>query len=244
MNIDNALVSTDWLADNLDNENLRIFDTTVYLQPKEGGGGYDIETGLANWTKGHIPGAGFLELVTEFSDATTDIPFMMLPAERFCELAASHGVSDDSLVVLYSDGIPMWATRAWWMFRSVGFDNVVVLDGGWQKWQREGHPVSDTDTPYPAGSMSANPRPEMWVDKDDMLRFLKDGGVCMLNTLSPDVYSGKVQNYGRAGHIPGSYNVFYGDLIDAEAGTYLAGEALSERFRASGSLDPGPVVLY
>lgn len=244
MKIDNALVSTDWLADNLENENLRIFDTTVYLQPKEGGGGYDIETGVANWTKAHIPGAGFLELVTEFSDTTTDIPFTMPPAERCCELAMSHGVSDDSLVVLYSDGLPMWATRAWWMFRSVGFDNVFVLDGGWQKWRREGRPVSDVDTPYPTGSMSVNPRPEMWADKEDMLRIMEDGSSCTLNTLSPEVYSGKLNNYGRPGHIPGSHNVFYGDLIDPDAGTFLPVDALSERFRASGSLDPGPVVIY
>lgn len=244
MKIDNALVSTDWLADHLENENLRIFDTTVYLQPKEGGGGYEIETGVANWTKAHIPGAGFLELVTEFSDTTTDIPFTMPPAERCCELAMSHGVSDDSLVVLYSDGLPMWATRAWWMLRSVGFDNVFVLDGGWQKWRREGRPVSDEDTPYPTGSMSVDPRPEMWADKEDVLRIMEDGSSCMLNSLSPEVYSGKLNSYGRPGHIPGSRNVFYGDLIDPDTGTFLPVDALRERFRASGSLEPGPVVIY
>jgi thiosulfate/3-mercaptopyruvate sulfurtransferase len=244
MKIDGALVSTDWLADNLDNENLRIFDATVYLKPKEGGGGYDIEGGHGNWSKSHIPGAGFLDIVSEFSDGTTDVPFTMPPAEQFCALAAGHGVSDDSLVVLYSDGIPMWATRTWWMFRSVGFDNVVVLDGGWQKWQREGRPVSDAAAAYPAGNMSANARPEMWVDKDDMLRVMNEGGACNLNALSPDVYSGKIDNYGRAGHIPGSHNVFYGSLIDADEGTFLPIETLSERFRASGSLDPGPVVIY
>jgi len=243
MRIDNPLVSTDWLADNLDNENLRIFDTTVYLAPKEGGG-YDITTGDANWAKSHIPGAGFLELVAEFSDMTTDIPFTMPSPERFCELAASHGVSHDSLVVLYNDGVPMWPTRAWWMFRSVGFDNVVVLDGGWQKWLREGRPVSDADTPYPAGSLSANPRPEMWVDKNDMLRVIEDGSSCNLNALAPDVYNGKLNNYGRPGHIPGSHNVFYGDLIDPDAGTFLPVKALSEKFRASGALESDHIMVY
>lgn len=244
MKIDSALVSTDWLADNMENENIRIFDVSVYLKPKEGGGGYDIETGLANWTKSHIPGAGFLELVTEFSDQTTDVPFTMPPAERFCELAAGHGVSDDSLIVLYSDGIPMWATRAWWMFRSVGFDNVAVLDGGWQKWLREGRPVSDAGASYAKGSMTAKHRPEMWIDKDDMLRIAEDGGTCNINALAPDVYSGKLQNYGRPGHIPGSHNVFYGSLIDPDAGTFLPVEALSEKFRASGALETDRVVIY
>lgn len=244
MKIDNALVSTDWLADNLDNENLRIFDATLYLKPKEGGGGYDITSGRENWTKSHIPGAGFLDIVTEFSDTTTDVPFTMLPAEQFRELAISHGISDDSLVVLYNDGMPMWATRTWWMFRSVGFDNVHVLDGGWQKWHREGRPVSDSDTPYPAGNMSVSPRPEMWVDKDDMVRVMNDGGSCNLNALAPDVYNGKLNNYGRAGHIPGSHNVFYGDLVEPDAGTFLPVEALSEKFRASGALESDHVVIY
>ena len=241
---DGALVSTDWLADNLEQANLRIFDTTIYLKPKEGGGGYQIDSGRDNWTKSHIPGAGFIDLAKEFTDQETEIPFMMPPPEQFRDLACAHGVSDDSLVVLYSDGIPMWATRAWWMFRSVGFDNVAVLDGGWQKWLREGRPVSDLAAAYPAGTLTVNPRPEMWADKDDMLRIMEDGSACTLNALSPAVYKGETNQYGRAGHIPGSHNVFYGSLIDEDSGTFLPVEEMSEKFRANGSLAAERVVVY
>lgn len=244
MKIDGALVSTDWLTDNLKQANLRIFDTTVYLQPKEDGSGYQADSGRDNWGKAHIPGAGFIDLIEEFSDSANPIPFMMPPAERFCDLAAAHGIGDDSQVVIYSDGIPMWSTRAWWMFRSVGFDNVMVLDGGWQKWQREGRPVSATESSYPATTLSFNDRPQMWANKDEMLRIIENGSACTLNALSPDVYNGETNRYGRAGHIPGSHNVFYGSLIDPDAGTFLPPERLSEKFRGNGSLDAERVVVY
>lgn len=244
MTIDGALVGTDWLADNLEQADLRIYDTTVYLQPKEGGGGYQADSGRDRWSQAHIPGAGFLDLIAEFSDPTTDIAFMMPPAERFRDLAAGHGVRDDSKVVLYNDGMPMWATRVWWMFRSVGFDNVAVLDGGWQKWQREGRPVSDAEAPYAPGTLSIDPRPGMWADKNDMLRIMEDGGACTVNALAPDVYSGETNRYGRAGHIPGSHNVFYGSLIDADTGMFLPAPALSEKFRPNGSLAAERVVVY
>jgi thiosulfate/3-mercaptopyruvate sulfurtransferase len=243
MKIESALVSTEWLADNLEQADLRVYDTTIYLQPKEGGG-YQTDSGRDAWAKAHIPGAGFLDLIAEFADTTTDIPFMMPPADRFRDLAAAHGVADDSRVVLYNDGMPMWATRAWWMFRSVGFDNVAVLDGGWQKWQREGRPVGASAATYPAGTLSIDPRPEMWADKGDMLRIMADGSACTVNALAPEVYSGETNRYGRAGHIPGSHNVFYGSLVDTDAGTFLPPADLSEKFRPTGSLDAERVVVY
>ena len=99
MNIDGALVSTDWLAENLEQANLRIFDTTVYLQVKADGSGYQADSGRDAWAKTHIPGAGFLDLIEEFSDSNNPIPFMMPSAHTFCDRAAAHGISDDSLVV-------------------------------------------------------------------------------------------------------------------------------------------------
>lgn len=244
MNIDGALVSTDWLAENIDRTDLRIFDTTVYLQVKADGGGYQADSGRDGWAKAHIPGAGFLDLIEEFSDSANPVPFMMPPADMFCARAGAHGIGDDSYVVLYSDATPMWATRAWWMFRSAGFDNVVVLDGGWQKWQREGRPTSDAVPNYPPANLSPKPRPQMWANKDDMLRIIEDGSACTLNALSPDVYNGETNRYGRAGHIPGSHNVFHGDLIDPEAGTFLSRDRLSQQFRDAGSLEAERVVVY
>jgi thiosulfate/3-mercaptopyruvate sulfurtransferase len=243
MKLDNSLVSTAWLADNLKQSSLRLFDTTIYLQAKEGGG-YDVESGRSNWQGAHIPGAGFLDLAKEFADQSSGLPFMMPLAKEFCQRAAAHGVSDDSAVILYCDGMPMWATRAWWMFRSVGFDNVAVLDGGWQKWRSEDRPVDRATPKYATGSLSVKERPQMWANKADMLRIIEDGSACTLNALAPDVYSGEANRYGRAGHIPGSHNVFYGDLINASDGTFLPVETLGDKFSLTGAQDAERVVCY
>lgn len=243
MKLDSALVSTQWLADNLGQANLRVFDTTISLKVKEGGG-YQADSGYDKWRDTHIPGAGFLDLAKEFSDQNTDVPFTMLPPEQFRERAAAHGISDDSTVVLYNNGMPMWATRAWWMFRSVGFDNVAVLDGGWQKWQSEGRPVDKITPDYPNRKLSVGSRPELWADKEEMLRVMQDGSACTLNALPPDVYSGDINRYGRAGHIPGSHSVFCGQLIDADNGTFLPVETLSEKFRDSGALEAQRTIVY
>ena len=244
MNIDNALVETQWLEENLHDPLLRVFDTTIYLSVKPDGGGYQAESGRENWRKAHIPGTGFIDLATEFSDPDTDIPFTMPSPLRFAELVAKHGVSNDSRVVLYNDGMPMWSTRAWWMFRSVGFDNAAVLNGGWQKWQAENRPT-DAATPAPArGDFTVNPRPQLWADKAEVIKNMQDGGACTLNALAPDVYSGETNRYGRAGHIPGSLNVFYGDLIDPQSGAFRSSADLEATFRASGALDEDRVIVY
>ena len=140
MNMPQPLVSSDWLADNLDSPDLVIFDTTLYLRHKEGGG-YLPESGRENFEQSHIPGAQFFDHIKEFANPDIDIPFMMPEADAFAELLKPYGVSDNSLVVFYNDGIPMWSTRAWWMFRSVGLNNVAVLDGGLKKWRAEGRPT-------------------------------------------------------------------------------------------------------
>lgn len=244
MNIEGALVSTDWLAKSLERPDLRIYDTTVYLQVMVDGSGYQANSGHEAWAQAHIPGAGFLDLIEEFSDDTNFTPFMMPPPREFCDRAAKNGIGDDCLVVLYNDGAPMWSTRAWWMFRSVGFDNVVVLDGGWQKWRREGRPTNDDMPTYAPSNLSSNPRPQMWADKNAMLEIVKNGSACTLNALSPDVYSGRINRYGRPGHIPGSHNVFYDKLVDPDTGTFLSRELLIKQFSDSGSLEAERVVIY
>lgn len=243
MKLTDPLVSVDWLASHLDRPQLRIFDTTVHMQHKPGGG-YLTESGYEDWRKAHIPGAGFLDLAGEFSDPDSEIPFTMPSPERFCQLAAEHGVSDDSAVVLYSHGPVMWATRAWWMFRSVGFDNVAVLDGGWQAWSGGNRPVSSGLDAYPCGQLHPKPQPHLWADREEMQANQQGKGVCTLNALAPTVYSGEDNRYGRPGHIPGSYNVFNGDLLDPESGRFLERDAIREKFKASGALTAERVVVY
>ncbi len=244
MNLDGPLVTTQWLADHLGEASLRIYDTTIFLSHKENGFGYIPISGRDEWEAEHIPGAGFLDVIEDLSDHTTAIPFTMPPADLFAAAMASHGVGDDSTVVLYNKGFPMWSTRVWWMLYSVGFDRVAVLDGGWEKWQREERPVSDALPEHPAGSLTPRVQPEMWAAKDDMLAMIAGGSPVTINALSPAVYSGETNQYGRPGHLPGTHNVFYGDLLDADSGEFLAPDQLKKLFEASGALESDRVITY
>ena len=244
MNMPQPLVDTAWLADNLNRPDLIVFDTTLYLRHKEGGG-YLPESGRENFDRSHIPGAQFFDHIQEFADPNTDVPFMMPEANAFAELLKPYGVGDNSHLVFYNDGIPMWSTRAWWMCRSVGINNVAVLDGGWQKWQAEKRPVSaETSRPEPASKLTVKANPSFWADKETMLENISTAAACTINALAPAVFNGEKNQYGRPGHIPGSHNIFYGDLINEQDSTFLPADQLREKFASVGALEDKPVIAY
>ena len=244
MQLPGPLVSTAWLAAQLNQPGLRLLDATVFLHVNPDGAGYIPESGRAKWAEGHIAGTQFVDLLGEFSDQTSAVRFTMPPAARFCELAGALGVGDDSTVVVYSSGSPMWATRLWWMFRSVGFDRCAVLDGGLARWLAEGRPVTTGVTSYPPASLRPQPRPALWASQQDVLAAIGDAGVCTINALSPAVYSGEKNMYGRPGHIPGSRNVFYDSLLQADTGTFREPAALKPLFEAVGAFAKPRVICY
>src|SRR5262249_4781233 len=117
-----ALVSTEQLAAALGRADLRVYDCTTHLTPAPPGSDapYVAVPGLAGFEESHVPGAGFLDLQGGFSDDGTPLRFMM-PAIRELETAfARHGIGEGTRVVLYSVGTMMWATRFWWMLKSLG----------------------------------------------------------------------------------------------------------------------------
>ena len=244
MTMPGVLVSTEWLAGQVGAADLRLLDATVFLHLNPDGPGYTPESGRAAFDAAHLPGADFIDLLEEFSDLSSPVRFTMPPAARFCELAGAHGVGDDTRVVIYSSGSPMWATRLWWMFRSVGFDACAVLDGGQAKWQREGRAVTTTVArPVPA-TLTPRPRPQLWANQQDMLSAMRDPAVCTINALSPAVYTGEKNMYGRAGHIPGSVNVYYDTLMNASDGTFMPTASLKPLFEAVGAFARPRVICY
>lgn len=244
MKLSSPLVTPAWLAAHLSDPAVRVFDTTVYLRPNPEGYGYLPESGESKWREGHIPGSGFLDIIKRFSDPDAKVGFMMPEPEVFARLAGEAGIGDDTAVILYSTGSVMWATRFWWMLRSMGFDNVAVLDGGWDRWCREGYPVSQAQTlPGPA-RFTPRPRPRLWANKADMVAAITDHSVCTINALAPETYAGDKNVYGRAGHIPGSHNVFYNTLIDERDGTFWPAQTLRARFEPVGAFDRPRVIAY
>src|SRR5262249_40143376 len=153
--------------------------------------GYRVESGRNRFLNGHIPGAVFVDLIEDLSTPASGLAFMMPPPDLAAEKLGAAGIGADSRVVAYSVGSVMWATRLWWVLRSLGFDHAAVLDGGFAKWRREGRPVSSEVSAYPPASMPISPRPSLWADLSEVRRVVADGRACTVNALSPEVYRGE-----------------------------------------------------
>jgi thiosulfate/3-mercaptopyruvate sulfurtransferase len=239
------LVSTDWLAANLDDPSLRIFDCTTYLIYESGTGRpYRVESGRADYDAGHIPGSGFLDLQADLSDPDAKTNFMMLPFEELARRFGRMGIGEGTRVVLYARKATQWATRIWWMLRSVGFDNAAILDGGFDKWSAEGRPVSKTPRTYDPAAFAARPRPELFVGKEDMKSAIGAPTVCSINALAPDLHSGANGRYGRPGRIPGSVNVPAADLQDKTTLALLPPEQVAPIFEKVGADKSKRVLIY
>lgn len=235
------LVEPEALAGMLGEPGLKIFDATVHLVPAERG--YRAESGLADYRAGHVPGAAFLDQIRSVSDTSTGLGFS-LPAPRQLEAGLrAAGISEGDRVVVYSTGHLMWATRAWWLLHYAGLERVSVLNGGFRTWQSGSLPVSTEDTAYGEGNVTVRPRADRFVDKQAVLAAIGDGSVCTVNALSPDVYSGDAEmSYGRKGHITGSVNVHYEELLDK--GRFRSRDELHQALAAKGLMDAGRVIAY
>jgi thiosulfate/3-mercaptopyruvate sulfurtransferase len=238
------LIDTETLARELNNPNLRLFDCTTNLIP-DPKTTYQAVPARADFEKGHIPGAQFIDLQADLSDGNQRLRFMLPSAEAFAAAMSRFGVSNGTRVVLYSTANPWWATRVWWLLRVFGFDNAAVLDGGWQKWVREGRPVETGPVkPRPPGHFVVRELRPLMVGKDEVLRAIGDGGVCTLNALAAEQHAGSGGNsYGRPGRIKGSVNLPAAHLLDPATNEFLPPAELRRRFEAIGAFDK-EVITY
>jgi thiosulfate/3-mercaptopyruvate sulfurtransferase len=211
-----SLISTEDLARRLGAPGLRLFDCTTYL--KQGPDGrYIAESGRANYDKGHIPGACFLDLQAELSDPGSKLRFTLPPLDTLTKAFAQKGVGHGAFVVLYSHASPVWSTRIWWMLRAIGFDDAAILDGGLDKWKAENRPLSSEATTYPPATLALRARSGIFVDKNAIKDAIGDKGTLTLNALSLDQHKGSGGVvYGRAGRIAGSSCVPAASLFGAD----------------------------
>jgi thiosulfate/3-mercaptopyruvate sulfurtransferase len=238
-----ALISTEELARRMGAHGLRIFDCTTYLRPRPEGG-YNAESGRANYDKGHIPGAGFLDLGAELSDRSSDLRFTLPPLDELTRAFAAKGIGHGTFVVLYSHASPVWATRIWWMLRAVGFDDAAILDGGLDKWKAENRPLSTEATSYPPATLTLRGRPEIFVDKNDIKAAIGKSGTLTLNALSHDQHTGSGGvTYGRAGRIAGSSCVPAASLFGADKTLKPIAE-LRQAFAGVGTTPDKRVLVY
>jgi thiosulfate/3-mercaptopyruvate sulfurtransferase len=242
-----SLIFTEELAAIFGQPHLRIYDCTTYLEPAPQGSSdpYLVVPGRKTFEAGHIPGADFLDLQGEFSDASTHLRFMM-PATAQLETAfGRHGLDASRAIVLYSIGSMMWATRFWWMLRSLGVD-ARVLDGGFDKWKIEGRPIEQgAPIGYPATTFKAAPRQGFFVDKSAVLELINDPSSVTVNALGPQFHQGlEPSRYGRSGRIPGSVNVPAATLINPADKTLTTLADAEAKFASQGITRDKNVICY
>jgi thiosulfate/3-mercaptopyruvate sulfurtransferase len=220
------LVSTEWLAQHLDDANLRVVDVRWRSRYENGRGiSFDDREG---YLEGHIPGAVFAGMIGDLSDPSHPIPDMLIQPEPFAEAMGHLGIGNDTLVVAYDNmGLPLGSARFWWALSYYGHARVHVLDGGLRQWQSEGRSLStDLPTVEPM-AFTAKLRADWIADKQEVAAALDNPDTLIIDCLSQEQYSGDGGSdlWGaRPGHIPGAVNVPALANIDPELGTATSAE--------------------
>ena len=235
------LIEPQALAETLGQPGLKVVDTTVHLKPAEKG--YRAESGLEDYERSHVPGALFMDQIRAVSDTSTGLGFSLPGPEALQAALRDLGLSNGDKVVVYSSGHMMWATRAWWLLHYAGIEDLAVLNGGFRAWLAAGLETRSGPERGEAGDLDVAPRSAIFTGRDDVLASIDRADVCTVNALSPDVYSGTAEmSYGRKGHITGSINLHYEELL--EDGRFRSAEALESVLADRGLLDAGRVITY
>ncbi|WP_448810722.1 sulfurtransferase [Agromyces bauzanensis] len=239
------LVTTEWLADHLDDDGLVVLDATVL--GVESPAGFRWLSGLdEHLIEGHLPGAVFADLLDEFSDPDGGFSFTRPDAERLERAARDVGIDDGVAVVVYDSSIGQWAARLWWLLASAGVDRVAVLDGGLARWRAEGREiVTGYRPPRAAGTLTLAPREGFWADRHEVHTIATgEADAALVCALPPGEFRGETGRRPRRGHIPRSVNVPVSTVIDRESRTHLRGDELHARLSAATADSPDRVVVY
>ena len=223
-----TLVSTDWLAAHLKDPDLRVLDASWYL-PDQG------RDAKADYAAAHIPGARFFD-IDEISDQRSALPHMAPPVEKFMSRMRAMGVGDGHQVVVYDGAGLFSAARVWWTFRLMGKMDVAVLDGGLPKWRAEGRELEDTPPVVRDRHMTVSRQNQLVKDVTQVAHAAKLAQAEIIDARAAARFKGEVAEPRpglRAGHIPGSKNVPYATLLNAD-GTLKPPAELKAVFEAAG----------
>lgn len=230
------VTETDELARELDAPDLVIIDASWHM-PGEG-------DARGEYLAEHIPGAIFFD-IDEIADTKSILPHMLPPPEKFSSRMRSIGVGDGSRIVIYDSQGLYSAARVWWTFRVMGVEDVSVLNGGLPKWKREGRPLeSGEPRPRTPRHFTARRNLDLVRDSSDIKALLKDKSAEIVDARSAERFAGKVPEPRpglRSGHIPGSHNLPYAKLLNAD-GTLKSPREIERLFEDAG-VDLGKPVV-
>lgn len=219
-----TLVSSAQLAQHINDPNWVIFDCRFTLS--------DPDSGHRAYLAGHIPSARYANLNNDFSAEVTPLSGRHpLPDPQLLASKLSRwGVNGSKQIVVYDDSFGSMASRMWWVLRWLGHPSVALLDGGVQRWIRDGHPITTEIPAITPAEFIAQPDNSMWVDANCIEEALRSDKCLIIDARSEERFSGEREALDKvAGHIPGSINYPFEDNLDM-GGTYMSAQELKEAY--------------
>ena len=230
-----VLVSTDWVAEHLNDPNVRVIESN--------------EDALL-YPSGHIPGAVEVDWTSDLND---QLVRDYIGKDGFAELASRIGITPETTVVFYGDKSNWWASYAFWVFQLFGHTNAKIMNGGRAKWESEGRELTRDIPKYDATEYTATDRDDsvLRAFRDDVLAFVKSGGQ-LVDVRSPQEFTGEklhIPGYPqegalRGGHIPGAKNIPWSTATN-EDGTFKDADELRKIYVDEKGVKEGePVIAY
>jgi len=227
------LVSTQWLADNLDVENVRVIEVSVNPDV------YD---------SGHIPGAVNFVWHTDLVD---QVRRDIASREKLEQRLREAGISDDSTIVLYGDTNNWFAAWGAWVLDVYGVQNVKLLDGGRKLWEAEGRPVSTDTADAETGNITlSEANTDIRAFLGDVVQASNTGDHVIVDIRGPKEYRGEIiappglkETAVRAGHVTGAVNMPWSRAV-AEDGRFKSPEELREIYAEAGVDGSKPIITY
>jgi thiosulfate/3-mercaptopyruvate sulfurtransferase len=229
------LVTTDWLAGRLGAPDLAVVDGSYYLP----GMNRDAYT---EYLAAHVPGAVFFD-IEEIADHSTDLPHMLPGPAAFGETVGRLGIGKTDTIVVYDSAGLFSAPRVWWTFRIFGAENVFILDGGLPRWRAEGRPVETGEVEQTPKRFEAEMNTRAVANADDVQLALHDRSAQVVDARSADRFRGEAPEPRpgvRSGHIPGSLNVPYTELV--QEGRLRPADQLRQAFANGGADIERPII--
>jgi thiosulfate/3-mercaptopyruvate sulfurtransferase len=229
-----ALVSTQWVADHLNDPDVRIVESNE---------------DILLYDQGHVPNAVKLDWQGDLNDP---IVRDYLDAERFAKLMSEKGISNDTTVVFYGDKNNWWATYAFWVFQLFGHTKAKIMNGGRKKWEEEGRPMTRETPKFPATQYRVPRRDDSQIRafREHVAQHVTRGGT-LVDVRSPAEYRGELLHMAdypqegalRGGHIPGARNIPWAKAVN-EDGTFKSTDELRKLYESEGITPDKEIVAY
>lgn len=221
-----VLVETNWLAEHLNDPNLRIVES---------------DEDILLYDQGHIPNAVMIDWVADLNDK---VRRDYLGREGFEALCAKNGIGNDTTVIFYGDKNNWWACYAFWVFQLFGHTNAKILNGGRKKWIDEKRELSKAKPSLVSATYHAQERTDYKIRafRDQVLAHVQAKGP-LVDVRSPAEYTGELLHMEaypqegalRGGHIPGAKSIPWGKAVK-EDGTFKSADELRELYEKQNGL--------